>query len=215
MSKLSGGTKEPTPIGTIAADPAAPPWMRRVPMVTGALAALAGFLTVRGAELSHQAIYHDATAGLYQNKASDTWGQYEAESIKKDNVETALMISQLDPDQRAKLEARKKQFADRQPALQATAKEYEADVETEKSGGDKLLSEKAMTDFAGVAAQLGIALASVAALTKKSAWFGVGVVCGLLALLITGWSFLVHFQIGATISHLLHLKLTVLELSPT
>jgi hypothetical protein len=206
MTELSGSKNASNPVEKTAAEPATPVWMKRVPMVTGALAAMAGFLTVRGAELSHQAIYHDATAGLYQNKASDTWGQYQAESIKKDNVDTALMVSQLDPAQRAKLEARKKDFGDREPALMAKAQAYEAEVESEKSGGEMLLSEKALTDFAGVAAQLGIALASVAALTKKSAWFGVGVACGLVAALITGWSFVVHFHIVATVSHFLHLR---------
>ena len=62
------------------------------------------------------------------------------------------------------------------------------------ANGTKRLGEKDLTDYAGVAAQLGIALASVAALTRRRSAFTGGVLAGLAGVVITGYALLKHIH---------------------
>ncbi len=78
---MTGSSNQPPQVNN--PQPASGPrWMRFIPLLTGILAAAAGFLTVRGADLANQAIYHSNQAVLYQAKASDTWTEYQADSIR-------------------------------------------------------------------------------------------------------------------------------------
>jgi hypothetical protein len=74
---------------SLTADPGSPHWMRYVAMLTGTLAAVAGYLTVRGTMLSNEAVFHSTKAVLYQAQASDSWAEYQADSIKARVTETA------------------------------------------------------------------------------------------------------------------------------
>src|SRR5438477_12047665 len=111
-------TISPPPAGHPASDnaddPSAPAWLRRVPLLTGVLAALAGFLTVRGANLSNQAIYHSNQGVLHQAQASDAWAEYQANSIKARIAETSLLTA-TDATVKETLTAQAKDLRDRQP----------------------------------------------------------------------------------------------------
>src|ERR1700727_1579979 len=63
------------------------PWLKHVAVLTGVLAALAGFLTVRSTVLTNDGIYESNQAVLAQTEASDAWGEYQADSIKARVVE--------------------------------------------------------------------------------------------------------------------------------
>ena len=176
-------------------DSHAPPWMRRVPLITGALAALAGFLTVRAANLANDAVYQSSQATLFQSQASDKWAEYQADSVKARVVETALLVeASLAPAARATLAAQSADLRKRQPAAREDASTLLERRDAALVGGKARLAEKDLTDYAAVAAQLGIALASVAALTRRSAAFTAGVVAGLIAVLVTGYALLVHLH---------------------
>ena len=64
-------------------NPSTPLWLKRLPMITGLLAGLAGFLTVRSTNMSNQAIYHSNQAVLHQSLASDHWEEYQSDSVKR------------------------------------------------------------------------------------------------------------------------------------
>ena len=168
--------------------------MRRVPLITGALAALAGYLTVRGAGLSNEAIYQSNQAVLRQAKASDTWGEYQADSVKARVLETAMvtLAPSVGADVRRQLSADIDDLRRRQPPLAAQAKGLEGERDQLLAGGQRRLSEKNLDDYAGVAAQLAIALASVAALTRRQAAFTAGVLVGLAAVTLTAWALVSH-----------------------
>jgi hypothetical protein len=57
------------------------------------------------------------------------------------------------------------------------------------------LGERDILQYAGMAVQLGIALASVAALTRRYDAFMAGVICGVLGVLTTGYALAAHFLI--------------------
>ena len=196
-----------SPTAAPAATPPSPPspaWMRRVPLITGALAALAGYLTVRGADLSNNAIYRSNQAVLMQTQASDKWAEYQADSGKAANAENLLLT--LDPTSaaRSQLEARAADFRGRQAKLRVDAIGFEHQRDQLNYDGLHLLKEKDWSDYAGVAAQLGIALASIAALTRRPEWFTIAVVVGIAAVAMTGVALLSHFHPLAMYHHLLH-----------
>ncbi len=165
-----------------------PLWMKRVPMITGVLAGLAGFLTVRSANMSNQAIYNSNQAVLHQALASDAWAEYQADSVKRHIDQTAVKTDHPDADVANALTADAKKQRDNQDSLKQTAAAEEALRGQELENGQKKLAVKDLLDYAGVAAQLGIALASVSALTRKQSAFNVALIVGAVALLITGYA---------------------------
>jgi hypothetical protein len=167
---------------------ATPVWMKRVPMITGVLAGLAGFLTVRSANNSNLINYHSILAVLNQSKSSDAWAEYQADSLKRHMDETALAATVSDPSAKSKLEGQIRDYKDRQEKAKLEATEKANLRDAELQNGQEKLDQKNLLDYAGVCAQLGIALASVAALTRRQLAFNVSLVIGVLALIITGYA---------------------------
>jgi hypothetical protein len=176
-----------------SAKPAAPPWLRYVALLTGVLAGLGGYLTVRGASMTNDAIYRSNQAVLFQAKASDAWNEYQADSIKARVVQTQLDAGTFVPAAKDKLEDAVKDFRNRQPGKMKEAKDNETTRDDWLKGARKLLNEKSYLDFAGVAVQLGIALASVAGLTRRKEAFVAGIVCGAAGAGITAYVLIHHF----------------------
>ncbi len=174
-----------------ADDTNTPSWVNQVAMLTGALAALAGFLTVRTTTLTNEAIYESNQAILSQTQASDAWSEYEADSIKANIFETQLLPSSpFSRQDKAKLKEMDDTLRTRQPILKQTAEDKIKDRETHLGQGLKRLGEKDVLGYAGMAAQLGIALASVAALTRQRAIFYIGAAAGGAAVIVTAYVFI-------------------------
>jgi hypothetical protein len=172
-------------------DPTAPSWIGHVAVLTGVLAALTGFLAVRATTLTNAAIYESNQAILSQSQASDAWSEYQANSIKAHMVEMQLLPSNhLSAADRAKLDKMDKDFRDRQPVSREKATGHETDRETHLKNGLKKLEQKDLLEYAGMVAQLGIALASVAALVRKRIAFDVAIAAAVVALAMTGYVFL-------------------------
>ena len=171
-----------------------PPWLRQVAMLTGVLAAFAGFLVVRSTSLANQAIYESNQAILAQAESSDAWAEYQADSIKARVVETTLAASSaVPPDKRASLEAEAAGLRARQPKSKQTATARADDRERHLKVGLRHLAEKDLLGYAGLAAQLGIALASVAALVRIRAAFYAGIAAGAIAIATTAYAFAMHY----------------------
>jgi hypothetical protein len=171
-----------------------PPWLSHVAVLTGVLAALTGFLTVRSTTLTNEAIYESNQAILSQTQASDAWAEYQANSIKAHIVEMQLLPSSpLSPADRADLTKMNKEIRDRQPVSRESATEKIKERQAHLDEGLKRLQQKDMLGYAGMVAQLGIALASVAALIRRRAIFYVGVVAGALSIAITAYVFVAAY----------------------
>ena len=175
-----------------------PPWLKQVAMLTGVLAAFAGFLAVRATTLANEAIYESNQAILAQAESSDAWAEYQADSIKARVVETALSASSaVPPDKRASLEAEAADLRDRQPKSKQTAAARADDRERHLKVGLRHLAEKDLLGYAGLAAQLGIALASVAALVRRRTAFYAGIAAGTVAIVITVYAFAMHYGLSS------------------
>ena len=179
------------------ADPNAPSWIGHVAVLTGVLAALTGFLTVRSTALTNKAIYESNQAILSQTQASDAWAEYQANSIKKHMVELQLLSSNhLNAKDRADLTKMDSEFRERQPLNKQTATSQIQEREIHLASGLKHLQQKDMLEYAGMVAQLGIALASVAALVRKRIAFDIAIAAAVVAVGITGYVFISAYLVS-------------------
>jgi hypothetical protein len=132
-------TAPATPPSSTPNEASTPTWLKRVPLLTGVLAALAGFLTVRGANLSNQAIYHSNQGVLHQAQSSDAWAEYQANSIKARIAETSLLIA-ADPAIKQTLAAQANDLRDRQPPAREHALTQERERDAELASGQRRLA---------------------------------------------------------------------------
>jgi isochorismate hydrolase len=172
----------------------APGWLKQVAMLTGVLAAISGYLTVRSATLTNDAIYMSDRAILAQTQSSDAWAEYQADSIKARVVETAILTAPNSPNLDA-LTKEAKELRDRQPGLRKTATEKAAERDAHLKDGGKRLAERDQLVYAGFAAQVGIALASVAALVKMRSIFYLGIGAGVVGVALMIHAFALHLQL--------------------
>jgi len=174
-----------------------PPWIKQVALLTGLLAAISGFLVVRSTAVTNNAIYESNQAILSQTEASDAWNEYQADSIKARVVETALAtVSDLSAESRAALIKQAADLRDRQPKVKQTANDKTADRDQHLQVGLKWLAEKDLLGYAGLAAQLGIALASVAAMVRWRTPFLIGIAAGAACIVITAYAFIAYYGIA-------------------
>ena len=174
-----------------------PPWVKQVALLTGLLAAISGFLVVRSTAVTNNAIYESNQAILSQTEASDAWNEYQADSIKARVIETALATAaDLSAESRAALNKQAADLRDRQPKIKQTAADKTADRDQHLQVGLKWLAEKDLLGYAGLAAQLGIALASVAAMVRWRTPFLVGIAAGVVCIVITAYAFAAYSGIA-------------------
>ena len=173
-----------------------PSWLNYVAVLTGALAALAGFLAVRSTTLTNDAIYESNQAVLAQAEASDSWAEYQAASIKARIVETQMTaMPNMPAATRAELSKQDMELRDRQPEAKKIALDKAAERDGFLKEGRHRLAEKDLLNYADLAAQLGIALASVAALSKRRTAFLAGILSGVTAAGITAYVFFMHYLV--------------------
>jgi hypothetical protein len=163
----------------------APKWVGYVALLTGILAGLAGFLTVRATTLTNNAIYQSNQAILAQAQSSDSWNEYQADSIKARIVETQIAGNpELDAQSRATLEGQAKDFRDRQPKIQTDAQNFAKYRDDHLAQGKGLLATRDLISYADLATQLAIALASVAAMVRVRRAFDAAIVVGAIGVFI-------------------------------
>jgi len=167
----------------------APKWVGYVALLTGILAGLAGFLTVRATTLTNNAIYESNQAILAQAQSSDSWNEYQADSIKARIIETQLAANPgLDAQSRATLESQEKDFRDRQPKIQTDAQNFAKERDAHLAQGKGLLATRDLISYADLATQLAIALASVAAMVRVRRAFDAAILIGVIGIVIAAYA---------------------------
>jgi hypothetical protein len=174
-----------------------PAWVKQTALLTGVLAAISGFLVVRSTAVTNNAIYESNQAILSQTEASDAWNEYQADSIKARVIETALATAaDLSAENRTALNKQAADLRNRQPATKQAATDKTADRDRHLQVGFKWLAEKDLLGYAGLAAQLGIALASVAAMVRWRTPFLVGIAAGVLCIAITVYAYAAYYGLA-------------------
>ena len=182
-----------TPPKAITDDPDAPSWIGQAAMITGALAALTGFLTVYSTKLTNQAIYESNQAILAQDQSSDAWAEYQAESVKGHIVEMQLLPSNpLSAEDKAGLAKLDQEIRSRQPAVKKAALDKTAERDSHMNDSMSYLAQKDLMNYASMAAQLGIALASIAALTRRRYVLYASVLVTVISVVTTAYAFILN-----------------------
>ncbi len=182
LKKATGGQLSEQDVAPTGRPADGPPWLKYAAVVTGIFSAFSAFLLARSTHLANDAIYQSNQAVLFQAQASDTWAEYQADSVKARIVETELAFH---PDAPAAVlrdqTASRDDFRARQPPLRRRAEQLQDQRDGALRLSNRSVGDRGTLTTAGVLVQAGIALASVAALTRRREALIVGGLCGLLA----------------------------------
>jgi hypothetical protein len=157
------------------------PVLRLVPVVAAVLAVCAGLSSLYGNRLSETMLLHAQEAVLDQTRAADTWNEYEANSLKA-HVESTAQVLTSDPATRRQLHDEEGKYRKRQQPLMVEAKQLESERTAALSALDSVEPKKLDFDVATALFQISIVLASIAAMTKRSPLFFIGLVGGVIGL---------------------------------
>ena len=151
-------------------------WVLGVALSTAILAAVAAIASLLAGQRINEGM-------IYQIRESDQWSYYQAKGIKAGVLESkdALLVAMgKSPD--ASDAAKAAQYGKEQAALSADAKTLGQKAEADLEGHEKLAS--AVTFF-----QIGIAISAISVLTKRRAFWYVGLVSGCVGLMYFGLAF--------------------------
>lgn len=167
---------------------ASDPFISRVSITVAILAVLAATTGSLETVEAGKAITASSEAVLAQDKATDAWDEYQSDSLKKHIYGIA---GDNGGASGAKYKAIAKQQADKEVAVKARAQEDEAER-------DKLMAESHGSEhrhhwltIAATLLEIGIAISTVAIITRKrSFWIG-SVLLGVAGVAVAGLAFVI------------------------
>jgi hypothetical protein len=161
-----------------------PQWIMLLSLSTAVIAVLAAIGSLLSGSYANDAIVQKNDAILHQSKADDAWGYYQAKSIK-----AALFAVQQDPKWQADSARERRESEETQKRAQEEEKLVtERDEMSERSLHVHHQFAKSVTIF-----QVAIALAAIAALTRRKPMWWVSLGMGALGV--------VFFALGLLPSH--------------
>ncbi|MBV8281045.1 MAG: DUF4337 family protein [Candidatus Eremiobacteraeota bacterium] len=158
------------------------PLLRFIPIAAAILAVLAGLASLYGGRLAERQLELGSSAVLAQTRASDTWAEYQAQSLKA-HINAAALAVAANASTRAKLAADMQSYRQRQPPLMQEATKLENERTQLLDSMDKVVTKKLDVDVGVALFQISIVLASVAAMTKRPPLFIAGLVGGAIGLI--------------------------------
>jgi len=158
------------------------PFLRFVPVAAAVMAVLAGLSSLYGNRLAERMLKLGGAAVLSQTRASDTWAEYEADSLKAHVTQAASLIAS-DPKERKQLAAQVRTFRNRQPPLRAEAERLEEDRTAAVNDMDSSELKKLRFDVGTALFQISIVLASIAAMVRRRPLFIAALIGGALGVL--------------------------------
>lgn len=163
------------------------PLITRVSITIAFLAVLASLAGSLETVEAGRAITASSEAVLHQDQATDAWGEYEADSIKKNLYDA---VGQTAGAPVADLKKKSKDEA----AKQAKVREKAQAAEDER---DKLVAASSMHEdrhhwltAAATLIEIGIALSTVAIITKRTVFWAAAIVLGLAGTVLIGVAYL-------------------------
>ncbi len=164
-------------------------FIQLIALATGLMAVCAAVAAQQAASLANEALLLSNRSILAETKASDTWNEYQADGIKRREFETQVLVTAANSSQSQGFAAEAKREADKQPDLMNQAQELEAERDRLRRESEDTNAIHETFARAVGALQIGIALASIAALTRRRAMFYLGSGFGLLGVGLLCWGF--------------------------
>jgi hypothetical protein len=136
------------------------------------MAVIAAFIGALGETEESHTFVEKNDAVLAQAKASDTWTEYQAESLKRHVYDVGAQIAAT-PDLAARLKAAADKYNGEQPATQEKAQAFEAEVAERSRKADTHFERHHVLTFAEGMVHVAIAAASVSLLARRRVyWYG-------------------------------------------
>lgn len=155
-------------------------WILWLSLSTAVIAVLAAIASLESGSYANEAMVQKDDAVLHQSKADDAWAYYQAKGVK-----AAVYATQPDPKWQAEADKERKE----QKEIQARAQEEEKTVAERDEASERSLHvhhqfAKSVTIF-----QVAIALAAIAALTRRKSmwWVSLGVGAAGAAFFVMGF----------------------------
>jgi hypothetical protein len=148
-----------------------------VPLIAAVLAVLAGLSSLLGGRLSERILSLRNEAVLHEVSASDTWAEYQAQSLKAHLYEVSATLTS--GAKQGALRRREAGYRAEQGPLRAQARHSEAQRDEALAGSISTERRKASVDVAVALYEIAIVLTSVAALTKRPWLISLAVLLGL------------------------------------
>ncbi len=140
------------------------PFGQQVAIFSALLATVGAIVSFLGGHEQNDALYYKNEAVLMKARASDAWAYYQAEDIKRHLAETTAALS---PSDQARHAADVARYTRRGHALRATAESYDRRSELADDEARRALRPHTKLAIAMSLLQIGIALASISALTRR------------------------------------------------
>ena len=155
------------------------PLAQKVAVFSAVLATFGAVISFLAGHTQNEALYHKNDAVLLKARASDTWAYFQAESGKQ---HLAVLVAEVvSPARKAEFEGQISKYASKKAELQRQAEKLDAGSEEANREAERSLSPHKKLAMAMTFIQIAIALASIAALTRRTwllAGAGVGAVPG-------------------------------------
>ncbi|MEI5688319.1 DUF4337 domain-containing protein [Sphingomonas kyungheensis] len=140
------------------------PLAQKIALFSAILATLGAIVSFLGGHEQNDALYYKNEAVLMKARASDAWAYYQAEDLKRHLAETSAALAPASTHDYAADAAR---YAKRGQALRATAEGYDRRSEEADAEARRALRPHTKLAIAMTFLQIGIALASISALTRR------------------------------------------------
>jgi hypothetical protein len=152
-------------------------WLLWLSLSTAIIAVLAAIASLESGDHANEAIILKTEATLTQSREDDAWGYYQAKSIKQEMLETMSELAprpELAAAWKAKAATEKKEKAEKQAEAEKLAREVaDGDKDARHHLDTHHQFAKAVTVF-----QVAIALAAIAALTRRKLLWWVSLAIG-------------------------------------
>jgi hypothetical protein len=162
---------------------------QQVAMFTAVLATLGAIVSYLGGHTQNEALYYKNEAVLNRTLASDQWGEYQAESMKKHMAEGQLDLT-TDPAKQAAIKAKMDEYEARKQTVKQTAEGFEEKSKQANEEAEHALHPHEKLAMAMTLIQIAISAASITALTKRRWLFALAGASALAGIGVWIWAYL-------------------------
>ena len=157
-----------------------PSWTLALSLSTAIIAVFAAIASLQSGAAANTAILSKNEAVLSQARASDRWAYYQAKGIKQTvYASQSEALGDARPEEAKKLHAEAEKYRQEQAEIEKGARELEAAVAEANKRADESLERHHQFAISVTIFQVAIALAAIAALTRRRImWFvslGIGI----------------------------------------
>jgi hypothetical protein len=167
-----------------------PRWMVYLSLATALMAVFAAIASLESGAHSNEAIFDKNNAVLHQSQASDQWSFFQAKGIKATFLKAqSQSLPPASADLAGRLAQESERYTNEQDEIQRKARELEERVAESNRNATEHIEHHHRFAISVTVFQVAIALGAIAALTRRSLLFWIGLAGGLLGTVLFALGF--------------------------